>query len=69
MEKCNHGDWKFCPDGKHELDPCIYREILRLRNVTVQILKCEKCGHITVGWFRQENTEDVTDDDLSDMWE
>ena len=62
MEKCNYGNYIFCPDGEHELDPCQYKEILRLRNVTISILKCEKCGNISIGWMRQENTEEVEDE-------
>ena len=47
------------PDGENELDACEYEEIERYRNVTVSILKCRKCGHISIAWERQENTENV----------
>ena len=69
MPKCEYENWMFCPDGKHELDPCEYREILRLKNVTISILKCDNCGHISVGWMRQDNTEEVDDgtEEDSDM--
>lgn len=45
------------PDGKHELDPCVYREIEAYKNVTVHVLRCKNCGHTEVEWERQENTE------------
>lgn len=47
------------PDGIHELDPCVYKEVERYRNVTVAVMRCEKCGHIEISWFRQEDTEEV----------
>lgn len=60
MNKCEHPNGVvFKPDGVHELDPCIYREVERYANVTVSILKCEKCGNINIMWFRQEDTEEL----------
>lgn len=47
------------PDGVNVLDACEYVEIQRLRNVTVSILQCQKCGHIEIAWSRQENTEEI----------
>lgn len=47
------------PDGVHELDPCIYEEVERYRNVTVSVLRCTKCGHTEITWHRQEDTEEV----------
>ena len=54
------------PDGEHELDPCTYvlKEIHR--NVTVEILQCKECGHIPIGWYPQEDTEDEYLGELSD---
>lgn len=46
------------PDGVHELDPCAYKEIGRYANVTISILRCKKCGHVEISWFRQEDTEE-----------
>lgn len=46
-------------DGVHELDPCVYEEIERYRNVTVIISRCKNCGHIDVSWERQDNTEEI----------
>ncbi len=44
------------PDGVHELSPHRFREKEILRNVTVQILECEHCGEISIGWYKQEDT-------------
>ena len=57
-EKCSFGDGvTFKPDGKHKLDACVYRDILIVRNATVIVSKCTKCGHIEIGWMRQDNSE------------
>lgn len=47
------------PDGVHELDPCSYKLTERHINVTVDILTCSVCGSVSIGWRRQENTEDI----------
>lgn len=47
----------FRPDGVNELDPCVYEEVERYRNVTVVISRCTRCGHIDISWERQEDTE------------
>ena len=60
--KCTFGDEAqnitVKPDGRSELDPCLYQEIETYENVTVHILRCVRCGHIEVEWERQENTID-----------
>lgn len=61
MSKCNYTDNQgnkviVLPDGVNELDPCEYEEVERYRNVTVSILRCKKCGHISIAWERQEDT-------------
>ena len=54
------------PNGINSLDPCAYvlKEIHR--NVTVEITQCVNCGHVSVGWFPQENTEDEYFDELEE---
>ena len=47
------------PDGVHELDPCSYKVVEKWRNVTVEVLRCKRCGHTEVFWFRQDNTEEL----------
>lgn len=44
------------------VDPCCFELDKRLKNVTVEILKCPICGKISIGWYPQEDTEDITDD-------
>ena len=62
LEKCSWGDGvSVRPDGEHELDPCIYQDIQILRNVTVVVSRCIRCGHMSFGWREQENTEVVLD--------
>lgn len=51
----------FRPDGIHEMDACKYVLDQKLRNVTVEILSCPICGNVSIGWYRQENTEDITE--------
>lgn len=58
--KCKHPDGIiFKPDGVNELDPCIYRDIQKVRNVTVTVSRCIRCGHIDISWQRQEDSEDI----------
>lgn len=56
---CSFGNVTICPDGKHALSPHKFVEEITLRNVTVQVLCCEKCGKVSIGWTRQDNTEEV----------
>jgi hypothetical protein len=59
MSKCSFpGGITIKPDGVNELDPCEYELTEKYRNVTVEILRCKKCGHVEILWFRQENTEE-----------
>lgn len=59
--KCSFPDGIMIkPDGVNEIDPCVYEEIERYKNVTVTISRCKKCGHIDVSWEKQDNTETVT---------
>ena len=58
--KCTFGDGiAVKPDGRNELDPCLYEEIETYENVTVHILRCVRCGHIEVEWEQQDNTIDI----------
>ena len=64
--KCAFGDRNteitVKPDGRLELDPCLYQEMETYENVTVHILRCVRCGHIEVSWSRQDNTIDITEE-------
>ena len=58
MSKCEHpGGIIIKPDGVNELDPCVYEDIEKYKNVTVIISRCIYCGHIEISWVRQEDTE------------
>lgn len=64
MKKCQHPPGvAIKPDGVNELDPCIYEEVERYRNVTVSVMRCKVCGHVEVSWTRQDDTEEVEIDD------
>lgn len=59
MGKCAfHKGISIRPNGVDELDPCMYETVQKLRNVTVEILRCKKCGQIEISWYRQDNTEE-----------
>ena len=45
------------PDGIHELDPCLYQTTEIHRNVTVEIRRCVRCGHVDIAWRKQDDTE------------
>lgn len=63
MKECCHPDGiTIKPDGEHELSACHFQLDKRLKNVTIEILVCPKCGKVSIGWYKQENTEDITDD-------
>ena len=60
---CHHGEGVTVrPDGVHELSPHAYKLTQKLRNVTVEVLTCEKCGDVSIAGYRQDDTEEVTDD-------
>lgn len=58
MSKCKHsGGIIIKPDSVNELDPCVYEDIEKYKNVTVTVSRCIYCGHIEISWVRQEDTE------------
>ena len=60
-KNCSFGEGiTVTPDGKNELDPCIYEELARYANVTVIISKCKKCGKIDISWEKQDDTEEIS---------
>lgn len=59
-KKCSFGEGvEMQPDGHNMLDPCAYELAELHKNVTVEVLKCKKCGNVSIGWYRQANTEDI----------
>lgn len=58
-KKCDFGAGVVVkPDGVNELDPCRYELLEKHTNVTVEVLRCKKCGHVEILWHRQEDTID-----------
>lgn len=63
--KCSFGPGIVIkPNGEDELDPCRYELIEKHENVTVEILRCKKCGHVEILWHRQEDTTDEEGEEL-----
>lgn len=60
-----HNGITIKPDGVHELSPHKYVRTQRLKNVTVEILQCKVCGKVSIGWYLQENTEEVDDSEVA----
>lgn len=56
---CQHENGASIRFGAYEIDPCEFEEVERHANVTVSILRCPKCGKISIGWLRQEDTIDL----------
>lgn len=60
IKKCSWGEGvSFRPDGVHELDPCIYEDVQIIKNVTVIVSRCMRCGNVVIGWKLQDNSEEV----------
>ena len=58
-QKCSFGNGVVIkPDGINELDPCRYEVMETHSNVTVEVLRCKRCGHVEILWHRQEDTID-----------
>lgn len=64
--RCNHGDGVTVSIGGVPVDPCVYKEIQTLKNVTVHVYKCVNCGKLETEWERQENTEEITDEGMEE---
>lgn len=52
------------PDGINDLDPCIYEFEEAYTNVIVQIVKCRKCGHREILWYRTDDTQELTQEEM-----
>jgi hypothetical protein len=51
---CQHG--LVLQEGEYKPSLALEK---KFKNVTVEILKCEVCGEVSIGWYRQDNTEEV----------
>lgn len=56
LMKCSYGEGVEMKIGDTPIDPCEYVTVERHENVTVDVIKCVKCGHTEVLWFKQDNT-------------
>lgn len=59
MCNCEFDGITFKPDGLHEVSMHEFELSERYRNVTIEILRCKKCGEVSIGWYMQEDTEEV----------
>ena len=61
-ENCNNSDYKIFldPEMTKELCVCTYELEKILKNVTIEILRCPQCGRTSIGWYCQDDTEDIT---------
>ncbi len=65
MHKCEFPEGlKILPDGKNELDPCLYETSEIYTNCIVEICRCKKCGNISVSWRKTDQTESVPESDF-----
>lgn len=65
MAKCSFGEGVVIkPDGINELDPCIYQDIEKYKNVTVTVSKCMYCGEIHISWEMQPDTQELDVEDF-----
>lgn len=55
------------PDGINDLEPCVYADKQVLRNVTVTVSQCIRCGHVSIAWSRQDDTEVIQYDELDEQ--
>ena len=51
-KKCKPKLFSYNPKDGNELDPCLYEEIETVKNCTVHIYKCKRCGNIEIMWER-----------------
>ena len=50
---CDLNGWlEFKPDGQNTVSLHDYEEVEVIENVTVQILRCKRCGHLSIGYWR-----------------
>lgn len=56
---CDRDAWyEFRPDGEHALSLHEYEEVETIHNACVQILKCRKCGKLSIGWYKEGEDDD-----------
>ena len=58
---CANNGITIKPDSIHELSPHHFQKVQTLKNVTVEILQCKVCGKVSIGWYAQDNTQEVSE--------
>ncbi len=58
-------EYVFKPDGIHECEIKMFTLVQKLRNVTIEIIEDQE-GNVSIGWYRQEDTEDITGEEDPD---
>ena len=62
--------YSFGANGEFETEVCKTGELCEmqvdqiLKNVTVEILRCPVCGKVSIGWIRQDNTEEISEEEF-----
>lgn len=55
--KCTFPEGMSMNIGGTSVSPCAFEEVGIYKNVTVQVLRCKHCGELSIGWYRQPDTE------------
>lgn len=65
-ERCGYGSMAISM-GVCPVDPCVYEIVETHKNVTVEVAKCRKCGHVELSWYRGDiyNDEKYSEDGAS----
>lgn len=50
---CDLNGWlEFKPDGEHTVSLHDFEEVDVIEGVTIQLLRCKRCGKLSYGWWR-----------------
>ena len=55
-------EYKFMPDGEHEVEIVWFDKRTLYKNVTVEVLENSRTGEVSIGWYRQYNTEEIEEE-------
>lgn len=47
-----NGFLDFRPDGVHSVSLHDFEEVEVIEGVTIQVLRCKRCGRLSYGWWR-----------------
>lgn len=64
MAKCQYPEGiTIKPNGEDELDACFYELMEKWENVTIEVLRCKRCGHVEILWHLQEDSVNITEEE------